>query len=1137
MSKFSVRRPYTIIVGIIAVIVLGVISVMNMTTDLLPSINLPYAVVITTYPGASPEEIEATISVPIEKTLSATSGLEGIRSVSRENVSIVIMSFTDDSSMDSIVLEMRESLDVMKAYLPSSAGSPMILKLNPDMLPIMIMAVDIEGEDIEGVSDFIQNQFLSSIEAVPGVASADALGLLRSWYVVELDLDKIDAFKKTVAEKISSEIAAQKAILEGAEAQINGGLTEARDRLAQLQLSTDPQFVAVKEQLTAAIAELEGRLAEVEAGLAKLEEAASQENNPLDTLLNEETISGILKASNLSFPAGYVEEAGSKVLVRVGDALKGKDELENLMLVDSEKLGVTIRLSDIASVIVSDNSSDSYSKVNGENSVMLTLQKQTEYSTSDVTHAVMEKVESMKEQYPGLRMTPFIDQGKYIDIVVGSVTNNLLIGAILAIFVLIIFLWDWRPTLMVALSIPLSLVSAIVLMYFFGVTLNVISLGGLALGVGMLVDNSIVVIENIYRLRSLGMNAREAAVKGAKQISGAITSSTITTVVVFLPIVFTTGITRQLFVDMGLTIAFSLLASLVIALTFIPMAAAGMLRSSREKQGKVFTKVKSAYGKALSAVLSHKAITIIITLVLFFGSAFGLSTRDREFFPASKTSNVSISLALPADNTFDENVTIVDAIMSDIYAMPEIESAGISMTRPGANSGGSTSLFSGGLRMLSSRNNISVYTIIDKNATRNVDYLCRELEAICARHGIQCTASSSMSNMSLLTGSGVAIQFSSYDLDILKDLAMRGAELLSTVDGIDEVDNGFDNPANELRVTVDKDKAAARGTTVAQVLKALSDELKSVSAVTSVSTTAGSSIDVYVESENTKTMTKEEVGAFVLTGMTGETFLLSDIASVNDDVGFSSITRRNQVRVMTISGTLKDGYNIAKVSDAAAAKFKDFHIPDGSAMTMTGENETINDAMGQLVQMGLLALILVYLVMVAEFQSLKYPLIIMSTMLLAATGGYAGMLIAGITLSVVSLIGFALLVGIVVNNGIVLIDYTNQLRVEGRSMREAVVEAGQTRLRPIIMTSLTTIIAMLTLALGIGSGTETMQPMAVTVIGGLTYSTIMTLFIVPVFYEIFSGKNDRRFIREREERELDALEASNASEAKGADYV
>ena len=1356
LSKFSVKKPYTVMVGIVLVLILGVVSFMNMTTDLLPDINLPYALVMTTYPGASPEEVETVVTKPVEQAMATVSNIENIQSVSSENVSMVILEFSQTTNMDSVSLEMRENLDQIESYWDDSIGSPVIMKLNPSMMPVMVAAVEKDDLDSVELTDLVNDELLSELESLEGVASvstsgeveenvqviirqdkiksvnnkiADALGVtfadareemadaeseldnaqaeldsgkaqmesgknamasqissaktqLQSKQLdvlkSEMDLDnklaeieekeaelakseqellkqeqqllEAEQAKVTLPQKLEelntqksqleagtdglkefkdrpeyqayltlksnlsaaenalaqvqesgdeSDIAAKQAAVDSLQAQVslietgfasqfgslgltsyteeaidaaiaqmntnlelvNGGIEQIEDAQAQLPdeqaivegkaqiavgkeqiASGKAQLASAKEQINsakqqiasgkvtleqalatlnekeisatiemaAAQAQLATGQSKIDEGKAQLEDGKKQleekedealDGAKLDDKVTPDMISKILMAQNFRMPAGYVTEEGIQYLVRVGDKFADTESMEELVLFDMGLDGLDpITLSDVADVVVTDDSSEVYARINGKPGVLLSMQKQTGYSTGEVSERIKDEFDKMMEQTEGLHITALMDQGVYIDLVVSSVLNNLLSGAVLAILILFLFLKDIRPTAIVACSIPISLMGAVVLMYFSGISLNIISLSGLALGVGMLVDNSIVVIENIYRLRNLGVPIRKAAVQGARQVAGAITASTLTTVCVFLPIVFTKGITRQLFVEMGLTIGYSLLASLVIALTLVPSMSVGLLKKTKEKKHPLLERMTAVYEKIMEKVLRRKAIVLTGALALLIVSAVLAVRKGTAFLPSMESTQASISVTMPEGSSLEETGEMTDEIMARLKDISDIEEMG-------AMAGGGNSIMNlgGG----SSTDTSSIYLILSEKKELTGAEL--EKEIVKRTEDLDCEISVSTNNMdmSALGGSGIQVQIKGKDMDKLQEIAGNIAAILEDTEGLEQVSDGMEESTEELRLVIDKAAASEHNLTVAQIYQQIQSKLAESGTATTLSTDV-KDYDVVVIDEKQKEYTRDDVKDFTIeaTDQEGNTeeIPLEKLASFEDAKGPDSIQRKNQSRYITVSAVVSNGYNVGLIGNEVKKELDNYNVPDGYTVEMTGEDETIQEAMTEVMKMMALAIVFIYLIMVAQFQSLLSPFIVMFTMPLAFTGGFLGLFIAGQEVSVIALIGFVMLCGIIVNNGIVLVDYTNQLRAGGMEKRKAIITAGKTRMRPILMTALTTILGLSTMAAGVGMGSDMVQPMAVVTIGGLLYGTLLTLFVVPCIYDILNRK-------------------------------
>lgn len=1245
ISKYSVKRPYTVLVAVVLVIVLGVVSLSKMTTDLLPDMSFQYALVITTDMGASPEQVESDVTAPIESAMATTSNIKNISSISYNSYSIVTLEYEQNANMDSVVIEIQQSLDQISGQWDDSIGTPMIMKVNPDMLPVLAAAVDVDGMDAAKLSEYVENELSPAIESLEGVASVTTTGQLEESVQVTLNRDKIDALNKKVQKSIDKqfaksqkEIDANKKKVEDGQSSINAGsdqLTDAinqtmdkqqellktekdlKNQLADLKkqqkslsqiqsgiqtfmqsdaytgivavLKDNPQLAeseamkaqikqlnkVVKEQfaalsslgitvntyedLPAASAEVGKLLTQVNTGIKTIESAQKKVesgkvslSSALDTLnanasltalkvsassaeltsaasaleeaqtklddakdsaydsadlnkvLSADTITSLLAAQNFDMPAGYAMDGDTQYLVRVGDAVEDVEDLKELPLIDMGIDGIkTICLSDVADITMTDNSDETYAVINGNPGIMLSMEKQTGYSTGEVTDRILEKFKALEKEDSNLHLSVLMNQGIYIDMIVNSVMQNMLWGALLAILVLLLFLKDIKPTIVIACSIPLSVVAAVVLMYFTGITLNIISMSGLMLGIGMLVDNSIVVIENIYRLRGEGYSIKKAAVEGSKQVTGAIIASTLTTVSVYAPIIFTEGITRQLFVDLALTIAYTLVASLVVALTFVPAMSSVTLRRTKEIRHPWFDAMKEWYGRALTWCLRFKPIVLIVAVVLLAASAAlsvskGLNFMDMDM----ETNQISVSVSAKEGEklTFQELTEASDQVMERISDIKGIDTIG---AMAGGNS--TTFLMGGG------NDSVSIYILLDEDADVKVSDVT---DAIAEKtKDLDCEVSTNTSSMdySSYFGSGLSVRIKGNDIETLQKLAGEVADVMKDTKGTIDIDDGMEDSEPQLTISVDKKKAAKYGLTVAQVYQLVSAKMADSQTATTI-TTDIKDYKVYVQTEeqaDTKLSDIKDM-TFSYTNKNGKEkeIPLTKICEMKETSTLSTISRDAQTRYITVSCGVDEDHNVTLVSNELQKAIDKLDIPDGYKVEMTGEDETINESMKQLVLMLVLAVIFIYLIMVVQFQSLLSPFIIMFSIPLAFTGGFIALLLTGQEINVLAMLGFIMLSGLIVNNGIVLIDYINQARRAGASKKEAIIESGKTRVRPILMTVLTTVLAMLTTALGIGDGSDMMRPMAITLIGGLVYGTILTLIVIPCIYDLFNREKD-----------------------------
>lgn len=1033
LAKFSVKKPYTVVVGILLILILGFISITKMSSDLLPSMNIPYAIVMTTMPGSTPEEIEKTVTAPIESAMTSITDIKNIKSMSYDNYSAVILEFSGTADMNAVTIDMRESLDILKESLPDGAGNPTIIKINPDMLPIVISSVSMEGMPIDELTEYVKDKVIPAIESVEGVGEVSMSGGVTSRIEARLNDDKI--------KKLNDALNAQYAVY---------GITF-----------------------------------------------------DLNSMIDEETVSNIINAQNFDMPAGYIENGGDKLLIRVGKDIDGIKNLEDLIILNLS--GNQIYLKDIADITVEDDSANGYTSINGEAGIILSIQKQTGYSTADVTKRVLAKFDEMMEGTEGLSLITIMDQGVYIKFIVNTLVNNMIVGGILAIIILFLFLRDLKPTLVVACSIPVSVVTALVLMYFSNVTINAISLSGLSLGIGMLVDNSIVVMENIYRLRSEGKSIKEAAIEGANGVSGAIIASTLTTACVFLPIVFTEGITRQLFVDMGLTIAYSLLASLIIAMTFVPMMSKVAMKNIRNKDHKTSDKVKDIYGKALSFFLDHKWIVFVSSIAILIGSGYLAYSNGTAFMPSMDSTQMSATITMDdKEATIEDVSTACDEAIKRILTIDGVEAVG-------ANYGSGS--YSSILTVGSGGNAVNVYILVSEDKTLSNEEIAKQIAEKCKDLPFAIDVEASVMDLTSYIASGMEIDIKGPDLDELYRLSGEVKKIVEGTDGLIDITSDADDTVEGIMIEVDKEKASKYNITVAQVYLKIADKLSTTKSSTSI-TDDGYNYDVFVKPAETVKLKEEDLEALSfeyedpLVGMTE--IQLKDIANIYRTENFSKISRNSKVRYVSVKAGVDEDHNIGLLSTKVQKELDKIKLKKGYSIEMAGEDYAIKDAIKQLMMMLIVAIAFIYLIMVATFQSLKSPFIIMFTIPLAVTGGFLGLVIARMEISVISMLGFIILAGVIANNGIVLVDYMNQLIDGGMPVKDAIIEAGRTRLRPIFMTALTTILAMSTLAFGVGMGAEMGQPMAVVTIGGLTYGTLLTLFVVPCLYYVFNKRKVRK---------------------------
>lgn len=1400
MERLSVKKPFTVLVAVIIIIAMGVVSLMHLSMDLLPEISLPYMIVITTYPGAGPEKVEALVTTPMENALGTISGVKNVASTSSDNYSMIQLEFEEDTNLDSAMVKLTSAINQLKSQLPEGVGTPSIMEISMDMVATMYVAVEREGYDIYELSDFVDYEVIPYLSRQEGVASISTVGMVDQTVQIELNQQKIDDLNDRILESTNDALAeageqlrdaqemldeAQEALdatesqfgstlssalfgqvgnmavgatsgiktsvnglvemlrglegqLSGLQASQNAAIANAQTSLAEMiaaieaanaigerldsetlqayadaitaalngtsetdystltqavvdsynalndaienfgaespeaaeaqanydaasaalfaaisneagisdeeladlrtQLetlitylenssnnlddssmgsligsSTDlvtalsglnsfldtisrmdpagmltnsvasvrtqlgqvnglvdqlPNMVSgiqtmfsglTQGQLDAAVAfstatmqlqDAQSMLAQAQAQYDSAKEAALKSANA-NALLSPAVLSQMIYAQNFSMPAGYIDdENDNSWLLKIGDEFDTEESIAQMLLLDNEMFG-TIRLEDVADITIIDNAAETYAKLNGNESVILSIYKSSASGTNDVSKACNKAFSEMEKLYPGMHSVTLVDQGVYISMIVESIFSSIALGALLAIIILALFLKDVKPTLVVAISIPLSVLLAIVLMYFTGLELNMMTLSGLSLGIGMLVDNSVVVMENIFRLRNQGVPAPRAAVQGAKQVRGSIVASTLTTICVFLPSVFASGTVKTLLYPLALSIGYCLVASLFMALTVVPASCSTLLSNAKPKEHKFFDKVQNAYGKSLRWCLKYKAAPLLLAIVLLVSSVIALFRTGIVYIPEMTTNEINATITTPEELTREESYQMVDDILLDLLKIDGVEELGI------MDSGSTAGFLGGGMGSSGRYGTYMVYVVTSTKATPDdIDRITEDIATAIENGGAESDISGGgMSDMSaLMGGSGMSINIYGNDLDQLHIIATEVGEILRTHEGIAEVDDGSEDNEPALHLVIDRDEAMKNGFTVAQIYAQIAQQLTTSVTATTV-TINGMDMEIVIN-DNTSPVTRENLldmefdsaasgfgGASAsqgsASGMTMDMSAgfgafgssdedendededieeetaeeeeetttihkLSEFAELVETVSESSISHENLSRYITVTSTTAEGYNTSLISREITPKLKDYAktLPNGYSIDIGGESSQINEMISQMLQMAALALLFIYMIMVAQFQSLLSPFIILFTIPLAFTGGMFGLLIAGQQLSMLSMLGFVILMGTVVNNGIVFVDYANQLRMGGMERRDALVATGITRMRPILMTALTTILAMSQLMFGSGMASQLGSGMAIVIAGGLIYATLMTLYIIPIVYDI-----------------------------------
>ena len=904
---------------------------------------------------------------------------------------------------------------------------------------------------------------------------------------------------------------------------VPGMMTEFSNALGsftQQQLAAYMQFTEAREQLN----EYEKQLSEAKTQYEAAREKALASAD-VTKQLDIKTLATLIYAQNFSMPAGYVkDESGESWLLKVGEEYDSVEDIRGALLLHVEGYG-DVRLSDVADVEIIDNAADSYTRLNGEQASVLKIYKDDSSSAGDVSANCLDAFKELEAQYDGLHIVVLSNQGNYISILIKSILTSMLVGAALAIVVLAIFLKDVKPTLVVGVSIPLSVLCAVVLMYFTGLDLNVMTLAGLSLGIGMLVDNSVVVIENVYRLRSRGVPAARAAVQGTKQVGMSVVASTLTSVCVFLPVVFSASIVRSLMMPMSLCIGYCLMASLIVALTVVPAASSTVLKKAEPKRLAWFEKVQEKYAHSLEWCLQHRALPLIAAVVLLVFSGWQVLNMGVELLPSITSNEAQITLSTADGLTKEESYAIAGQVAEAALNVENVEEVGITLDTSMAGLDISQlGLPTAITDILNSANAYGRYKI---NVMMSESLSSREVEK--TRQAMEdavsqienCTAEVKLYGMTddltSQLATGLSVKVYGKDPETLTTVSEKVMEIVNDTEGFANADNGLGSGDATIILKVDRDKVRAYGLTVAQVYQQIAAKLTTTATAQTPVTVNGTTMDVQI-TDNLDPVTKENMMelTFETTEMSADgtvtngTCTLNDIASWTTGTAPDAITSENQTEFVTVTADTLDGYNTMVQSRVLQKKLDEYaasgEMPEGCSTTLGGETEGTDYMVNEMVQWMALALPFVYLVMVAQFQSLLSPFIVLFTVPLAFTGGLLGLLITGQQLTMISLMGFIVLMGTVVNNGIVFVDYANQLRMGGMERRAALIATGKTRMRPILMTTLTTVLAMLQMVFSNDMASQLMSGMAIVIICGLSYATLMTLYIVPILYDILFKK-------------------------------
>lgn len=1012
LSNLAVKRPVTTLISLFVILLLGVVSIMGLPLDLFPDIELPVAAVIVTYPNTSPEEVETMITKPIEEQLATVEGLDTLTSMSSAGSSITIVQFDMDTDMNFATLDMREKIALVQGFLPDGAADPIVMKMNPNSMPVMQVFVS-GNMPLADLYSQVDEEIGANFERVGGVASTSITG------------------------GIQKEIA----------------VTFQQERLAGYGLSLS-------------------------------------------------SISQMLSSENVNLPSGIVEKGNQEIIVRTMGEFQSVDEISQYPLTLPTR--EIIHLQDIASIKEQYKEQDSISRIDKVPSVGISITKQSGANTVSVSDDVQKTMEKLRGKYPDLTFTVGFDQADFIRSSVSSVASAAIQGAVLAVMVIFLFLRNLSSTLIIAISIPSSFLATFVLMKGMGMSLNMITLTGLTLGVGMLVDNSVVVLENIFRINQKLGDPKEAAVIGSREVYMAVIASTLTSVVVYLPIALSGGISAAMFKDFCFTIVFALASSLFVSLTAVPMLSSKLMqkkvnmdylrvgkRRYRYRLVPRFTKfiefLTGKYVKGIRWALKKRKKTLAACVLIFVISASLVSMVGMELMPASDEGSFSVTAEMPYGSSLADKDRIAAEIESYIMTIPELEHCTVSISASDMFGGASNS----------ATINVSLVNKSERSKSTN-DIVKETKKALSGITGADITYAEDSMSSSMMGGASMALTLRGRELTVLDDISRDLMAQISEVKGVSDISSSVEEGSPEIQIRLNRPVAANYGITAYQLANGLKASLSgSTSTKLKVN---GDEIEINLALSDDYHATVENMKQIMIPASTGELVPIGQLVDMTYDNSPSVINRDNQQRTVTLSVTV-DGQDLGTVSKNILKLTDGYPFPDGYSYDTGGQQEQMIEAFGSLLTALVVSICLVYFLLAAQFESFVYPFIVMMSIPFAMSGAFLALFITGKTLSLTAFIGLIMLIGIVVNNAILLIEFITQNR-ETMERNEAVILAGKTRLRPILMTTITTVVGMVPMALGLGDGGEMLSPMAVSIIGGLSASTLVTLILIPVLYTV-----------------------------------
>lgn len=1022
--EFSIRRRVTVSMVVVVIVILGLISLDRLGLDMFPDMEAPFISVVTSYSGVSSEDMEESITRPLEQMIATVNNVKEVRSISQEAMSIIMVEFESDTNLDFAAQDVRDKIGFLDNFLPAGASDPLVFKFNMADFPIMMLGITGGKRGLKELRDYIDNEVATRLERIDGVASAIVFSSEFSEILVNVDKGKLES----------------------------RGLS-----------------------------------------ITQVERA--------------------IQASNINLPSGFIDVNHKEFLIRTIGEFKDVAVIDDVV-VGIGRRGEPIFLKDIAEVKETSKEVRNKIRMDGTKGVMLMMTKSSGANTVLVARKVREALERIKPTLDrDLKFSTAWDMSRFIEIMASRSVNNILLGGLLAMILILFFLRNIRPTLAIGFAIPLSVVATFIALYLAGYTLNLITLAGLALGVGMLVDNSIVVIENIFRHLEEGKPAVEAANIGTTEVGMAIIASTMTTIAVFFPMVFASGTAGKLSRGLALTVAFALLSSLFIALTIIPMLASWFFKikkKSRQKKEKrislgqdKFIGLRNIYEKYLHITLRRRKFVLLTVILMFVASIVLAFFLGAEFMPESDRSMIFLKLKMPVGTNLEETDRIIHYIeersIKDENVLATMVSTGVSEQNAQDSASGFNPAGSYEATMMAYLKTSSKRDISDKEIVEQWRQYFPELE----KGKIELVDLAS--TMSGAGGSISPIELSFYGRDLLQleQIAERAKQAISDIEGIRDVAISLEKKKPEIQLHIRKEEASKLGLTPYDISSQV--QTYTIGTVVSRVMLSGEERDIRVRLQEKDRDTVEALKKLPIVSPLGTKTYLSQVVDFTNSFGAVKIERENQVRKVSVTANYVDrdlSGIVREIFEKSAPVIS--KLPEGYFYEMGGQYKEMLESFTTMLMALILAVVLVYAVMASQFENLKFPFIIMFTIPLAFIGVVIFLGLTGKHISLVTFMGFIMLGGIVVNNGIVMVDYINQLIRKGTDKYEAVVKGAVTRLRPIIITALSTMMGMLPMALSTSEGAEMRSPMAIALIGGLFASTFLTLFIVPILYTYFS---------------------------------